>query len=78
MLFVEMLVRTATVENRTEVPAAAAAAKSLSRVRLCATPLTAAHQALLSLGFSRQEYWSGLPLASLTEVPKKPKNRVTI
>ena len=75
MLFVEMLVRTATVENRTEV---AAAAKSLSRVRLCATPLTAAHQALLSPGFSRQEYWSGLPLASLTEVPKKPKNRVTI
>ena len=75
MLFVEMLVRTATVENRTEV---AAAAKSLSRVRLCATPLTAAHQALLSPGFSRLEYWSGLPLASLTEVPKKPKNRVTI
>ena len=32
-----------------------------SRVRLCATPETAAHQALLSLGFSRQEHWSGLP-----------------
>ena len=32
-----------------------------SRVRLCATPYTAAHQALPSLGFSRQEYWSGLP-----------------
>ena len=32
-----------------------------SRVRLCATPQTAAHQAPLSLGFSRQEYWSGLP-----------------
>ena len=30
-------------------------------VRLCATPQTAAHQALPSLGFSRQEYWSGLP-----------------
>ena len=30
-----------------------------SHVRLCATPQTAAHQALLSLGFSRQEYWSG-------------------
>ena len=30
-----------------------------SRVRLCATPETAAHQALLSLGFSRQEHWSG-------------------
>ena len=35
-----------------------------SRVRLCATPQTAAHQAPPSLGFSRQEYWSGLPLPS--------------
>ena len=35
-----------------------------SRVRLCATPQTAAHQALLSLGFSRQEHWSGLPFPS--------------
>ena len=32
-----------------------------SHVRLCATPKTAAHQAPLSLGFSRQEHWSGLP-----------------
>ena len=32
-----------------------------SHVRLCATPQTAAHQAPLSLGFSRQEHWSGLP-----------------
>ena len=32
-----------------------------SHVRLCVTPETAAHQAPLSLGFSRQEYWSGLP-----------------
>ena len=32
-----------------------------SRVRLCATPQTAAHKALPSLGFSRQEHWSGLP-----------------
>ena len=32
-----------------------------SRVRLCATPETAAHQAPLSLGFSKQEHWSGLP-----------------
>ena len=31
-----------------------------SRVRLCVTPETAAHQAPLSLGFSRQEHWSGL------------------
>ena len=35
-----------------------------SRVRLCATPETAAHQAPPSLGFSRQEHWSGLPLPS--------------
>ena len=42
--------------------------KSLSRVWLFATPWTAAHQAPLSIGFSRQEYWSGLPLPSLEEV----------
>ena len=35
-----------------------------SRVRLCATPETAAHQAALSMGFSRQEHWSGLPFPS--------------
>ena len=35
-----------------------------SRVRFCATPETAAHQAPLSLGFSRQEHWSGLPFPS--------------
>ena len=33
-----------------------------SRARLCATPQTAAHQAPPPMGFSRQEYWSGLPL----------------
>ena len=38
--------------------------KSLSRVGLLATPATAAHQAPPSMGFSRQEYWSGLPLPS--------------
>ena len=35
-----------------------------SHVQLCATPETAAHQAPLSLGFSRQERWSGLPFPS--------------
>ena len=35
-----------------------------SRVRLCATPQMAAHQAPLSLGFSRQEHWSELPFPS--------------
>ena len=38
--------------------------KSLSRVRLFMTPWTAADQAPLSMGFSRQEYWSGVPLPS--------------
>ena len=40
--------------------------KSLSRVWLLATPWTAAHQAPPSMGFSRQEYWSGVPLPSQT------------
>ena len=38
--------------------------KSLSRVWLLATPWSAAYQATSSMGFSRQEYWSGLPLPS--------------
>ena len=38
--------------------------KSLSRARLLATPWTGAYQAPLSMGFSRQEYWSGVPLLS--------------
>ena len=35
-----------------------------SRVQLCETPWIAAHQAPPSLGFSRQEHWSGLPFPS--------------
>ena len=38
--------------------------KSFSRVQLLATPWTVANQAPLSMGFSRQEYWSGVPLPS--------------
>ena len=38
--------------------------QSLSRVRLYVTPWTAAHQAPPSMGFSRQEYWNGLPFPS--------------
>ena len=38
--------------------------KSLSHVQLFATPWTVAHQAPLSMEFSRQEYWSGLPFPS--------------
>ena len=41
--------------------------KSLSRVWFSASPWTAAHQAPPSMGFSRQEYWSGVPLPSLVE-----------
>ena len=43
--------------------------KSLSRVRLFATPWTVAHQAPPSMGFSRQEYWSGLPFPSPGDLP---------
>ena len=43
--------------------------KLLSRVRLFATPWTVAHQAPPSLGFSRQEYWSGLPFPSPGDLP---------
>ena len=42
--------------------------KSLSRVQLFVTPWTAAYQTPPSLGFSRQEYWSGVPLPSPLEV----------
>ena len=43
--------------------------KSLSRVQLFATPWTVAYQAPLSMGFSRQEYWSGLPFLSSGDLP---------
>ena len=42
--------------------------KLFSRVRLLVTPWTAAHQAPPSMGFSRQEYWSGVPLPSPIKV----------
>ena len=43
--------------------------KSLSRVRLFATPWTIAYQVPPPMGFSRQEYWSGLPFPSLGNLP---------
>ena len=43
--------------------------KSLSRVQLFATLWTVAHQAPPSMGFSRQEYWSGLPFPSSGDLP---------
>ena len=47
--------------------------KSLSCVQLLATPWTAAYQAPLSMGFSRQEYWSGVPLPSPNDRLKRNK-----
>ena len=44
-----------------------------SRIQLCATPWTAAHQAPPSLGFSRQEHWSGLPFPSPMHESEKGK-----
>ena len=51
--------------------------KSLSRVWLFVTPWTVAYQAPLSMGFSRQEYWSGLPFPSPGDLPNpgvKPRS----
>ena len=51
--------------------------KSLSLVHLFATPLTVAHQAPPFMGFSRQEYWSGLPFPSPGDLPNpgiKPRS----
>ena len=42
---------------------------SLSRIRLFVTPWIVAYQAPLSMGFSRQEYWSGLPFPSPGDLP---------
>ena len=44
-------------------------AQLLSRVQVSATPGTVAHQAPLSMGFSRQEYWSGVPFPSPGDLP---------
>ena len=49
--------------------------KSLSRVWLLATSWTAAYQAPPSMGFSRQEYWSGVPLPSPNSCLENPMNR---
>ena len=48
--------------------------KLLCRVRLLATPWTAAYQAPPSMGFSRQEYWSGVPLPSPQRIPRGPQD----
>ena len=51
--------------------------QSLTRVRLFATPWTVAHQAPLSMGFSRQEYWDGLPFLPPGDLPD-PGNQTHI
>ena len=60
--FYEKLLRQAGFKAWSEV-------KSLSRVWLFVTPWTVAHQAPPSMGFSRQEYWSGLPFPSPGHLP---------
>ena len=47
----------------------AVCAQASSRILVFATPWTVAHQAPLSMGFSMQEYWSGLPFPSSGELP---------
>ena len=49
-----------------------------SCVHLCATPWTVAHQAPLSMGFSRQEYWTGLPCPSLGDLPNPETESVSL
>ena len=49
-------------------------AQSLSHVQLYVTPWTVARQAPLSMGFSRQEYWSGLPCPPLGDIPNQGLN----
>ena len=52
--------------------------KSLSRVQLLATPWTAAFQAPPSMGFSRQEYWSGVPFPSPGVLPYPPSSKFLV
>ena len=55
---------TLMAESEEELKSLLMKVKSLSRVRLLATPWTTAYQAPPSMGFARQEYWSGVPLPS--------------
>ena len=56
--------RTLCIVNISSLPICLLLLSCFNHVRLCATPEMAAHQALPSLGFSRQEHWSGLPFPS--------------
>ena len=55
--------------SRPTVKSSHSKGKSLSHVQLFATPWTVSYQALRSMGFSRQEYWSGLPFPSPGDLP---------
>ena len=67
-LLVGMQTTTATMENSVLL---LLLLSRFSRVQLCVTPQTAAHQAPPSLGFSRQEHWSELPFPSLMHESEK-------
>ena len=58
-----------SLQNHTSVDFMVKLVKLLSRVRLFATPWTVTYYAFLSMGFSRQEYWSGLPFPSPGDLP---------
>ena len=64
--FLKIFILAATKENKTKIITTMLLLllSRISHFRLCATPETAAHPAPLSLGFSRQEHWSGLPFPS--------------
>ena len=49
-----------------------------SRVRLCATQWTAAYQASPSMGFSKQEHWSGLPFPSPSLITREMQMKTTV
>ena len=51
-------------------------AQSLNHVRLFETPWTVAYQSPLTMGFSKQEYWSGLPVS--TRGSSQPRNRTLV
>ena len=65
----DLLVTTLEQMQKLELKEIKVNVKSLSRVRLSATPWTVAHQAPLSMGFSRQEYWSGSPFPPPGDLP---------
>ena len=67
----ENLVR--VMANNDLLESAAAAAKSLQSCPTLCDPIEAAHQAPPSLGFSRQEHWSGLPFPSPMHESEKSK-----